>query len=87
MDEQDRSEQYWRNFERMWPIGAGADAPAEPVIEPEPAEAEPVIGPEPAFSYEPEIKPEPESGPEPAGLPDNAEDLMQLILRALRESA
>ncbi len=32
-------------------------------------------------------EPEPADEPEPTGIPDNAEDLMQLVLRRLRESA
>ncbi len=60
MDDQDRSEQYWRNFERMWPIGEETDAPEEPAAEPEPA-----VDPEPAVEPEPEIEPEPAMEPEP----------------------
>ena len=73
MDDQERSEQYWRNFERMWPIGGETDVPAEPepavepesVIEPEPVlEPEPVVEPEPAYEPEPTYEPEPAPKPE-----------------------
>ena len=72
MDDQERSEQYWRNFERMWPIGEEADVPAEPAAEPEPvidpvpeAEPEPVIDPVPEIEPEPAVEPEPAFEPEP----------------------
>ena len=77
MDEQERSEQYWRNFERMWPIGEEADAPAEPAADPAPAEPEPVTEPEPV---EPEPA-EPEPVMEPADEPEQTFGQSQYIHR------
>ena len=83
MDDQERSEQYWRNFERMWPIGEGTDAPSEP----EPAtEPEPVIEPEPVAEPEPTPEPvaEPEPTPEPVYEPEPAAEPQQTFGQYVR---
>ena len=65
MDDQERSEQYWRNFERMWPIGEEAEGSTAPIAMPEGVEPEPMIATAPVIKPEPVVESEPVIEPEP----------------------